>query len=172
MLRSYEISAEKECYTLVDGSDYAPGGRLWPGNVMAMQDLPTSSKPPLTSRRLLLVDDDTIFCELAGEVLRAAGACVAVKHDGAEAIDYLEEADCDLIVVDLIMPKVDGFRLISMLRHMRKTRHLPIIVVTSRRDQKAYKDTISMDISAYLTKPVNWSDLPNQVNRALQRTAL
>ncbi len=136
-----------------------------------MQDLANTSEGLLSSRRLLLVDDDPIFCELAGEILRAAGADVVVKRDGAEAIEYLEYEHFDLVVVDLIMPKVDGFRLISMLRHMHKTKDLPIIVVTSRRDQKAYRDTISMDISAYLTKPVNWSDLPNQVDRALQQAS-
>ena len=134
-----------------------------------MQDLAKSPKTLLSSRRLLLVDDDPIFCELAGEILKAAGADVVIKRDGAEAVEFLETESCDLIVVDLIMPKVDGFRLISMLRHMPKTKDLPVIVVTSRRDQKAYKDTISMDISAYLTKPVNWTDLPSQVDRALQK---
>lgn len=136
-----------------------------------MQDLATSSETLLTSRRLLLVDDDPIFCELAGEILRVAGADVVIKRDGASAIEFLETEICDLMIVDLIMPKVDGFRLISMLRHMPNTKELPIIVVTSRRDQKAYRDTISMNISAYLTKPVNWSDLPNQVDRALKKVS-
>jgi len=134
-----------------------------------MQDVATSSKKLLSSRRLLLVDDDPIFCELAGEILRVAGADVVIKRDGAAAVEFLEVEACDIIIVDLIMPKVDGFRLISMLRHTPGTKNLPIIVVTSRRDQKAYKDTISMDISTYLTKPVNWADLPNQVDRALHQ---
>lgn len=134
-----------------------------------MQDGVENKNLVLKSRRLLLVDDDPIFCELAGEVLRAAGAEVVVKRDGATAVECLDGQDFDLAIVDLIMPKVDGFRLISLVRHMPKTRHLPIIVVTSRRDQKAYRDTIGMDIGAYLTKPVNWADLASQVDRVLHK---
>ena len=132
-----------------------------------MQVLDEQENLLLSGRRLLVVDDDPVFVETASQTLEATGAVVFVEEDGAAAIEFLENNDCDLLIVDLIMPKVDGFRLISLLRHTRKTRLLPIIVVTSRRDQKAYRDTVSMDISAYLTKPLIWREFPLQVYRAL-----
>ena len=117
----------------------------------------------LDGTKILVVDDDPTFSETAACALGQAGADVSVAADGAEALFHLESHTCDLAVVDLIMPKVDGLRMISTLRHMRALRDLPVVVVTSRRDLKAKEDARRHDVALYLTKPLAWSRFASQI---------
>lgn len=128
-------------------------------------------KAKLSGTKLLLVDDDPIFCETAKDVLVAAGSDVSIARDGAEALEFLEEHPCDLAIVDLIMPNVDGLRLLSVLRHTQATRKLPVVVVTSRRDQRARDDAERLGVALFLNKPIQWTDLAEQVHDIVVKTA-
>lgn len=117
----------------------------------------------LEGKSILVVDDDPTFSETASHILQRAGAEVAVAVDGADALFQLETRAYDLAVVDLIMPKVDGLRMISTVRHTPKLASLPVVVVTSRRDVNAKEDAHRLDVALFLTKPLAWSRFAGQI---------
>lgn len=121
----------------------------------------------LAQKKLLVVDDDPLVSQLLGKVLVREGAELVTKHDGADALEYLSEHHCDLAIVDLIMPNVDGLRLISVLRQMSRTKHLPIVVITSRRDQEARESAERLGVSLFITKPIRWAQIAGQLSGAL-----
>ena len=117
---------------------------------------PIPGKSLLRGKTCLIVDDDAAFCEIAAAVLRREMAKPVVRHSGADALEYLENRHCDLAIIDLVMPNVDGFRLISFIRHMEKYRPLPIAVATSRLDERAREDAARLGVGCFMTKPINW----------------
>lgn len=124
---------------------------------------PTKSTQTLAGKKILIVDDDPMVSQLLAKIASREGAELVTKVDGAEALEYLTHYSCDLAIVDLIMPKVDGMRLISVLRQMPKTQDLPIVVITSRRDRAAREDTERMGIALFLTKPIKWAQFSQQL---------
>lgn len=125
----------------------------------------------LEGRSILVVDDDPTFSETASLALTKAGANVSRATDGAAALYHLESHACDLAVVDLIMPKVDGLRMISALRYIPKLSALPVVVVTSRRDHNAKEDAGRLNVGLFLTKPVAWSRFASQLADVLRGNA-
>lgn len=124
----------------------------------------------LSDKKILVVDDDPIFSKLLSAVAAREGAQLVIKHDGAEALDHLANHSCDVAIIDLIMPKVDGIRLISILRQMPDKKNIRIVVMTARRDENAIKDVSSYNVSLFLTKPVKWSKVPQQLYEVCQQS--
>lgn len=123
-----------------------------------------------TPQPVLVVDDDPIFAAAATSSLGRAGIDVVIARDGVEALDKLEDGHFALMLVDLAMPRIDGFRLIGLVRSMPEHRHLPIMVVTGRADVGAVEEAYALGADAFQMKPIAWSLLPPQV-RYLQRAA-
>ncbi len=82
------------------------------------------------AKTVLLVDDDALFRQIIGDGLRAAGYDVAFAADGLEAMERVREAPPDVILLDLIMPKVDGLRTCKLLKQHPEHRHIPVILLT------------------------------------------
>ncbi|MEQ1647417.1 MAG: response regulator [Hyphomicrobiaceae bacterium] len=120
---------------------------------------------PNDTYKILIVDDDPIFTATATTCLSGKGRTIVSADDGAEALMHLETAIFQLALVDLTMPRIDGFRLIAMLRATPRLRALKIIVVSSRDDSSAIEEATRLGIDGYLTKPVNWIDLRTQVRQ-------
>ncbi len=81
-------------------------------------------------KTVLLVDDDTLFQATIGDGLRAAGYEVAVAANGLEALERVREAPPDVILLDLIMPKLDGIRTCKLLKRHPQHRNIPIVILT------------------------------------------
>ncbi|MFN0217875.1 MAG: response regulator [Hyphomicrobium sp.] len=118
-------------------------------------------------QRILLADDDSVFCEAAATALSAAGFAVSVVSDGAEAISVLGSTDFDLAIVDLAMPRVDGFRLIALIRSTSSLIKLPIIVVTSSDKSEDAEEAHRLGANMFLIKPINWRLFPDIVRNVL-----
>ncbi|MFN3868429.1 MAG: response regulator [Hyphomicrobiaceae bacterium] len=112
---------------------------------------------------MLLADDDPIFAAIGSSTLRRRGCNVVVAGDGGIAFDALMQDSFDVAVVDLSMPEVDGFRLIALVRSTSRTARLPIIVVTVRDDAEAIEEARRLGANLFLTKPVNWDRLHEQI---------
>ena len=81
-------------------------------------------------KTVLIVDDDAFFRQAIGDGLRAAGYQVVLAGDGLDAIEQVKKAPPDFILLDLIMPKLDGFRVCKMLKAHPQHRTIPLIVLT------------------------------------------
>lgn len=117
---------------------------------------------------ILVVDDDPIFTAAAASCLGRAGFDVVVARDGVEALDRLEQRSFALMLVDLAMPRIDGFRLIGLVRSLAEHRQLPIMVVTGRADIAAVEEAYALGADAFQMKPVAWSLLPAQIRYMLR----
>ena len=113
--------------------------------------------------RLLYVDDDPILREFAIVHLGSANASVTTACDGEEAVRRLAEGPFDLMLLDLEMPKADGF---SVLRHMQADetlRAMPVIVVTGREDVMAIDRAFLEGATSFSSKPINWRLLSYEI---------
>lgn len=118
--------------------------------------------------RLLFVDDDPILREFAQVNLASAAADVDVAADGVEALEALSRQRYDLLLVDLDMPRMDGFELLAHLRADPATAHLPVVVETGREDVEAIDRAFRAGATAFVTKPLNWRLLSYQLRFTLR----
>lgn len=109
--------------------------------------------------RILAVDDDPILLELFRTFVTSDIYEVVAVEDGAKAIELLMAERFDLVVVDMLIPIVDGVQLIAFIRRTWRTRHLPIVVVTSLSDEATRRACRQAGANELLTKPVDWQRL-------------
>lgn len=123
--------------------------------------------------RILVVDDDAAIRDLVTVIL-ADEHEVTAAQDGAEALELLEsqgaQGAVDAVVLDVMMPKVDGFEVLRRLRARRATRELPIIMLTARSREDDHLEGFSSGADAYITKPFEPSELATTVAAVLART--
>jgi two-component system chemotaxis sensor kinase CheA len=108
--------------------------------------------PEARKRTILVVDDSLTTRVLEKNILEAAGYDVAVASDGREALEVLAEVPCDLAIVDLQMPRMDGYELTRRLRASAEHRDLPVVVVTSLETDKDMARGLEAGADAYIKK--------------------
>jgi two-component system, sensor histidine kinase and response regulator len=118
--------------------------------------------------RILVVDDDPILREFAVVHLSTPVATIETASDGLEAWERLQAASFDLAVVDIEMPRLDGFGLAERIRADDRLRHLPIVVVTGREDVVSIDRAYAVGATSFVTKPVNWRQLSHQLRYVLR----
>lgn len=117
---------------------------------------------------VLVADDDAIFCQIMETRLARANCQVLLASDGGEAWRLVRSQAINLAVVDFEMPGLDGIALIQCLRGHPATRHVPIIMCTSRDDTEAMKLAVDAGASMFLNKPINWSAFDSHIGHLLQ----
>lgn len=113
--------------------------------------------------RILFVDDDPILREFAQVNLTSDKAEVTAAGDGDEAWSLLHAEPFDLVLLDLEMPKVDGFEFLQALRMTPKLQRTPVIVVTGREDVAAIDKAFIDGATSFVVKPINWRLLSYQI---------
>jgi CheY-like chemotaxis protein len=129
-----------------------------------------SQKRQTPRQRVLAADDDPIMREMMMARL-GDDVDVVVAENGEIAWEKLVDENFDLAIIDLGMPRLDGFGLIRYLRQTPKTVDLPIIVATSRGDQEAIEKAFTSGASGFVTKPINWSLFKYNVQFVLKNGA-
>ncbi|MGI9386379.1 MAG: response regulator [Methyloligellaceae bacterium] len=117
---------------------------------------------------ILVVDDDPITLALAENKLRSAGYSVSTACDGSVAREVLSQDAFDLALVDLEMPEMDGFEFLTLLQEHASCKDVPGIVISSRHDAEAISEAYQRGAQGYLTKPINWDILVQQVRQVLE----
>jgi DNA-binding response OmpR family regulator len=128
---------------------------------------PASESPPVPRGHVLVVDDEPMVREVITSYLEREGYRVASVADGAAALRWLDTGEADLVVLDLMLPTVDGF---SVLAQMRKTRaDLPVIVVTARGEEPDRVLGLELGADDYVVKPFSPRELVARVSSVLRR---
>ncbi len=122
------------------------------------------------TRRLLLADDDASTRLLAHSTLSAAGFAVSLANNGQEAIEAVLREPPDLILLDLEMPRMDGYEACQRIRRLPTGADIPVVVVTSLDDPASIERAYSAGATDFITKPLNWALLVHRVRYVL-RTA-
>jgi DNA-binding response OmpR family regulator len=116
---------------------------------------------------ILVVDDEPSIGEVVSIYLRRAGYQVAVARNGREALDALEKEPPDLVVLDLMLPEVDG---LEITRRLRAGGDIPIIMLTARREEADRIAGLEMGADDYVVKPFSPQELVSRVKAVLRRT--
>jgi len=127
--------------------------------------VPEASSP---RRQILLIEDDAALVALMAKTLLAHGYGVSVARDGLEGLKALDQTPPDLIVVDVMMPRLDGMTLVRAIKKHRTTRHIPVIFLTAKSDSRSMVEGINLGAKFYITKPFSLDDLLAKVQRALK----
>ncbi|MFQ2063220.1 response regulator [Aeromonas veronii] len=117
--------------------------------------------------RILLVDDDLELTQLLTEILTLEGFQVTVAEDGEEGLQRLAEQSFDLVLLDVMMPKLNGF---AMLTKLRKTHDTPVLMLTARGDSQDRVNGLEAGADDYLAKPFDDRELLARVRAILRRT--
>ena len=121
--------------------------------------------------RILLVDDDDTMRETLREILELAGFIVLTASDGADALTALEASVPDLVISDVNMPRMDGYRLYEAVRAREQWAHLPFIFVSGLGERDDVRHGKLLGVDDYLVKPVDEEDLLVAVRGTLERQA-
>ncbi|HET7197352.1 MAG TPA: response regulator [Burkholderiales bacterium] len=122
--------------------------------------------------RILVVDDQRANVEMMAGVLAGRGYTVSTALDGHEALERVREVRPDVVVCDLLMPKMDGYEVCRRLRAAPETALLPVILVTSLEAQEERIRGLEAGADDFLSKPVNWEELFARVRSLLRVKAL
>jgi two-component system OmpR family response regulator len=127
---------------------------------------------PAGAERLLVVDDEATVRELLSATLRFAGFSVASASNGAEAIAAATREPPDLVLLDVMLPDVDGFEVVRRLRDRPSGRGTPVpVLFLTARDRQADKVTgLSLGADDYVTKPFDLEELIARIRAILRRT--
>ena len=118
-------------------------------------------------QKILVVEDDPDIQELLQNFLREAGYEVGTAFDGVEGLGAFEERDYDLVLLDVMLPKLDGFALCELIR--RKSR-VPIIMLTAKSDERDELLGFELGVDEYISKPFSPKILVARVEAILRRT--
>ena len=119
----------------------------------------------MEKKRILVVDDDTAILRLLSTNLKARGYEVITATDGEEALEAVQKDYIDLIILDIMMPKVDG---VQVCRHIREWSDIPIIILSARGDENDKVKCLELGADDYLTKPFGIAELMARINTAFR----
>ena len=120
------------------------------------------------STRILVVDDDASLAEMIGIMLESESYTPTLCHDGAKALDAFHEVNPDLVLLDLMLPGLDG---VEICRLIRSESDVPIIMLTARTDTQDVVAGLEAGADDYVTKPFKSKELLARVRTRLRRTS-
>ncbi|MFH2102273.1 MAG: response regulator [Chloroflexota bacterium] len=120
--------------------------------------------------KIMVVDDDKMLSKMLSTLLSNHGFHTIHASDGIQALEQLEKSVPALILLDVMMPEMDGFEVCEKIRSNPKTVSIPIIMLTAL-DSAEYKERgIELGVDDYMTKPCNTTELIARINTLLNRT--
>ncbi len=128
------------------------------------------------SAKVLVVDDDPDILEAISLILKANGYDVVTANDGIDGLNKLKEERPDMMILDLLMPKLDGFGVCKELKDPRwaKYGHIPIIILSSVREDASKRryeleTGLQLDVDDYVEKPIEHTILLERIGKILKK---
>ena len=123
----------------------------------------------MNPKRVLLVEDDRFLRRACEKSLQQQGFTISTAPDGEEALRAIHADPPDLILLDLLMPKVSGFEVLKDIRSDEKTRSIPVIILTNSSKETDIREIQSLGVTGYLVKAnLSLEELGSQVKQALE----
>lgn len=120
------------------------------------------------SSKILIADDNQQNCELLDAYLSDEDYEIGMAHDGQQTLDRVAEWEPDLILLDIMMPKLSGYEVCQQLKSEAKTRSIPILMVTALNEKNDIEKAVQAGCDDFLTKPVNQLELKTRVRSLLR----
>ena len=121
----------------------------------------------MNARNILVVEDEASIAEVVSLYLKRAGFNVQIASDGRQAMGILERQIPDFVILDLMLPEVDG---LSLTRWLRDRSDVPIIMLTARREEIDRISGLELGADDYVTKPFSPRELVSRIKAVLRRT--
>lgn len=118
-------------------------------------------------RKILLVDDSETILQMEQMILAKNSYELILAHDGEEGVAKALATRPDLILMDIVMPKMDGFEAVKKLRDHEQTRDVPIVMVTSKGEAESMEAGYENGCSDYILKPIDRLELLAKVKNLL-----
>ena len=123
----------------------------------------------MNPKKILLVDDEVDLVETVRFPLEMEGLNVMVSYNGEDALNKARKESPDLIILDLMLPKLDGYKVCRLLKFDERYKHIPILMLTAKTQEK--DKTLGMETGAdeYITKPFEMDYLMEKVKAYLNK---
>lgn len=121
----------------------------------------------MAPRKILLVDDSETILQMEQLILEKSSYELVMARDGEEGIAKALETRPDLILMDVVMPKMNGFEAVKHLRENEQTRRVPIVMVTSKAEAESMEAGYESGCSDYIIKPIDTLELVAKVKNLL-----
>ena len=121
-----------------------------------------------SSQKILVVEDNQDNRELVVKVLKINGYKVIEAADGEEALEKTKTENPDLILMDLFIPKIDGYEVTRRLKSDRDLKHIPVIALTAHAMKGDMEVALAAGCDGYIPKPIDVRELPKQIEHFLK----
>ncbi len=119
------------------------------------------------AKKILVVDDEPNIALSLEFLMKKAGFAVEVARDGREALERLERDPPDLVLLDVMIPEIDGFELCERIRSRPEWRHIKVVMLTARGQESERSRGLALGADAYVTKPFSTRDLVERIKAML-----
>ncbi len=126
-------------------------------------------RTPETTERILIVEDDRVTAAVMEDALSSDDWDIIVAENGREALKVLEEQDISAVLLDLVLPDMDGRDILLKLRTDSATAWTPVLVLTAKQDALTQSECYALGADGFLVKPVDWEVLRSVVSSKVQR---
>jgi PleD family two-component response regulator len=113
--------------------------------------------------RILVVDDKEVNRNLLRQMLGRKGYEVLEAADGSDAIDIVDDYDVDIVLMDIMMPGMNGYEAADRIKALSKDNHLPIIYVTALRAEESLSTALAAGGDDFISKPINFAVLESKI---------
>jgi CheY-like chemotaxis protein len=123
---------------------------------------------PVAGSKVLIADDNQQNCELLDAYLSDEGYEISMAFDGQQTLDTVAESQPDLILLDIMMPRLSGYEVCQQLKQDKQTRDIPILMVTALAEKADIEKAVEAGCDDFLSKPVNSLELKTRVRSLLR----
>jgi len=123
----------------------------------------------MNSKKILIVDDEVDLVETVRFSLETEGYQVLVSYNGEDALNQARKESPDLILLDLMLPKLDGYKVCRLLKFDDRYKHIPILMLTAKTQEKDMALGMETGANEYITKPFEMDDLLKKVKTYLSK---
>jgi DNA-binding response OmpR family regulator len=122
----------------------------------------------MSAKKILVVDDEVDLVETVRFPLEMEGYHVLVSYNGEDALNQARKENPDLILLDLMLPKLDGYKVCRLLKFDDRYKHIPILMLTAKTQERDKILGIETGANEYITKPFEMDDLLKKVKAYLK----
>ena len=123
----------------------------------------------MPNERILVVEDEQAIVEIVSQALKRHGFDVATANDGDTALDMAYSLRPDLIILDIMLPRMDGWEVCRRLKSEAETKNIPIIMLTARREERDVVEGLDLGADDYIKKPFSLAELMARVKAIFRR---
>ena len=122
-----------------------------------------------TKKTVLVIEDDNEAAEVLGFFLRKRGYNPVRAEDGVKGVQMARKIAPDLVWLDIMLPKLDGFEVLSAIKSLPKTKDIPVLVCSALNGMKDVEKCYGLGAEGYITKPYEFSRITRKINSILAR---